>query len=256
MRPRRAAWVLASVLGASAVACSALLGLDDRTLRTNDGGVEASADGSACVDAGFCACSKHDFCEDFDSIKNVAELKTRWTNEIGFPPSPVAIPPSRTDLDPLTVVPPSPPNAFLARTEVKSGTGGLAAAFVQIDGTKLTTQLILGVKMSFLLRIDDFDEGDAGVQIKDSGIQQAIGVVELISPAGSNGVGLLLTENGGYVGYALNINDLAKASLAQGLPFYADKIAPPGAGFLPFTLLVAPRHSQELAGATRAVAWW
>ncbi len=251
MRTRRIAWVIASVLGASAVACSALLGLDDRTLRASDAGSDAVPDGpTTCVDAGFCACNKHDFCEDFDSIKNVAELKTRWTNEIGFPPSPVAIPPSRTDLDPLTVVPPSPPNAFLARTEVKSGTGGLAAAFVQIDGTKIKTQLILGVKVSFLLRIDALEPNDAGVQIKDSGIQEAVGVVELVSPTGSNGVGMLLTENGGFVGYALNINDLLKTSLAQGLPFYGSKISPPGSVFLPFTVIVAPRNSKELIGAT------
>lgn len=238
---------LSLVLGGGAIACSALLGLDERTLRASDASVDVTSESTGPCDGGYCACNPHDFCEDFDSLKAAADLKPRWKNSVGFPPSPAELN-GTMRLDPTTIVPPSPPNALLARTDVKQ-TGGLAAAFVQIDGQKLHSKPVIGLRLTVQVRIDLLDPADGAPPIKDSGIQEAVGVVELVSSAGSNGVGVLVTEEGGYIGYALHVNDLANATLAQGLPFASNKLVPPKPVFFPFTIIVGPRSSAGVLEA-------
>jgi hypothetical protein len=240
---RGAVVALASLLGGSAVACSALLGLDERTLRPADASTDGTVESGPC-DGGFCACHPHDFCEDFDSYKTANELKLRWTNQVGFPPSPTEFNGS-VRLDPTTVIPPSVPNALLTRTDLQSK-AAIAAAFVQLDGTKLHSETVVGLKLTFQLRVDLIDPQDGSAPIRDSGIREAIGVVELVSSSGAHGVGMLLTEEGGYVGYALNVNDLVNATLAQGVPFSDNRLVSPQPVFFPFTIVIAPRNSIEV----------
>ncbi len=248
MRARSLAVAASALLAVGAVACSALLGLDERTLRASDASTDAPSESTGPCDGGFCSCHPHDFCEDFDSYKNANELKFRWTNEVGFPPSPTEFNGS-VRLDPTTVLPPSPPNALLTRTDAKSQ-GALAGAWVQIDGPKLHPETIVGVKVTLQVRVDLLDPLDGSLPIKDSGIREAIGLVELVSANGANGVGILLTEEGGYVGYALHVNDLANATLAQGLQFSNNRLVAPQPIFFPFTIVIAPRNSIEVGNVT------
>lgn len=242
---RRAGVLVAMcIAGIGAAACSALLDLNERTLRSADASSDAPLDVSGPCDGGFCACHPHDFCEDFDTYTSPNELKQRWKNSVGFPASPVEYN-GQVRFDPTTLIPPSIPNALLTRTDAKDK-GALAAAFVQLDGQALHPENVIGIKLTVQVRIDLLDPEDGSAPIRDSGIHEAIGLVELISSTGANGVGVLLTEEGGYVGYAVNVNDLTKATLVQGLPFSIDKLVPPKPVFFPFTVIVAPRTSAEV----------
>ena len=247
MRLRRTVVALGVVgLGVSALACSAILGLEDRTLRQDAGGTDASppdADAASCNDAGFCACSQHDFCDDFDSYLATTEISKRWTNTLGYASPLQLFGTSRFDTtEPL----PSSPNALLVRTEVSQGKAGIASYFVQVDGKKLHTQPVVGVKVAMQLRIDAIDPADGSTPLVDGGGAELVSVMALVSGTASDGVGLLLSEVGGYVGYALNVNDVTKASIAQGLPFANNKLVVPAPLYFPFTVIVAPRNSPAI----------
>ncbi|HEX7602353.1 MAG TPA: hypothetical protein VF316_12145 [Polyangiaceae bacterium] len=236
-------------LGGGAVACSAILGLEERTLR-QDAGLDAAlpdADAASCEDAGFCACSKHDFCDDFDSYNAVSGISKRWTNALGYPPSVLIQGGATFDASGPAV---SPPNALQVRTDIVLGKAAAAAFFVQIDGRPLHSKPIVGVKVGLQLRVDAIDPADGSEPLADSGARELVTVMALVSGSSSDGVGLLLSDLGGYVGYAVNVNNLLNATVAQGLTFSENKLATTPAYFFPYTVIVAPRNSVEVAGVT------
>ena len=243
---RRALFVLGAVgLAVGGLACSAILGLEDRTLRRDAGLDAAPADAGtdACNDAGFCACSDHDFCEDFDSYLVTKDISKRWTNTLGYASPLQLFGTSRFD----TATPlPSSPNGLLVHTEVTFGKAGIAVYFVQVDGTKRHTLPIVGVKVTMQIRVDEIDPADGAPPLVDGGGSELVSVMALVSGTASDGVGLLLSEEGAYVGYALNVNDVSKASIAQGLRFATNKLALPSAPYFPFTVIVAPRNSVAI----------
>lgn len=248
-RARVLVMLFAVGLGGGALACGTILGLEERTLR-EDAGLDAAppdAGTDACVSEGFCACSQHDFCEDFDSYTKVGDISKRWTNTLGYPPT-VEFQGSSTFDGSSPAA--SPPNALQVRTDLAFGKAGAAARIIQIDGRPLHKEPIIGVKVTLLLRVDALDPDDAAGLIGDSGSRELVSVMALVSGSASDGVGVLLSENGGYVGYALNVNDLTKTSVAQGLVFSTNRLVPPSPIFLPFTVIVAPRNSAQVGNVT------
>ena len=246
--------ILALGLAAGGVACGALLGLEDRTLR--DAGLDldagdAQVDSPLCRDSGFCACSLHDFCEDFDQYKTAQELGSKgtlWNNTIGYP-SNFEIPPSALSFDYATVSPPSLPNALLAHLEVNSGKAGVAILFGQVDPKVRHQNPVIGVEVRMEMLVDSLLPDDANTPFADSGALLLDDVLAIVDPVSSDGVGIALSDVGGFIGYALNVNTFTKTSLAQGAQF-TDKAVPPKPVFLPFRVVVAPRQSIEVGAGT------
>ncbi|HEX7600266.1 MAG TPA: hypothetical protein VF316_01630, partial [Polyangiaceae bacterium] len=248
---RRITIVALMSASAAVLACTALTNLSGLSGDggSGDGGSDAAppdAD-AGCNDAGFCACSKHDFCEDFDSYASVTDISQRWTNAVGYPPS-IQLQGSST-FDAATPAV-SLPNALQVRTEVVFGKAAASTYFVQVDGRPKHTLPIIGVKVTFQLRVDAIDPVDGAAPGVDGGASELVSVMSLISAAQSEGVGILLTEQGGYVGYALDLNNLLNSTVARGLAFTANKLALPAPPFFPFTVIVAPRNSNEVGGFT------
>lgn len=251
----RARIVIGSALAIGAgVACSEILGLQDRTLRdggatdaiANDAATEAAP---SCNDAGWCACHPHDFCDDFDSYQSVQELKKNWKSSAY--PSTVSVG-GALSLDSVTSTPPSSPNALLARTGIPNLLGdklAAAAAITQLDGTMLHGggKPIIGLALEISMRVDEISP-DGGAPLLDSGVYMTDAIIAIANPKTNDGVGVAFSEADGYIGYALNI--LGGGSIAQGSPFLHYKPAQPLAIFQHMRIVVAERKSIQVSDLT------
>ncbi len=241
--------LIAIAAATAAIACSALLGLEDHTLRDAGVPIDASADAidasTSCTNSGWCACHPHDFCDDFDSYKSAQELKTKWKNS-GYPGT-IELGGSLT-LDSLTTTPPSPPNALLARTGVPSFLGGtklaLAGATTLLDGKPLHTAPIIGIALEFSIRVD-YIYPDGSAPIRDSGAYLIDGIMAVVNPKTNNGAGIAFSEEDGYIGYVLDVLS-SKGSLAQGSGFLHYKPAVTIPIFQHIRVVIAQRKSKQL----------
>lgn len=256
---KRALVAFASLsVGASAIACSALLGLQDRTLR--DGGLDVAVDAAsddaapdaAPCDAGFCACHPHDFCDDFDEYTKVDDLSKHWTNTLGYP-SPLQLG-GTLSFDSLTTAAPSLPYALLANTSIDTGSSlklSVATAFAEVDSAQLGKANVIGVIISAEIRLDQLDPADGSTPLDDAGDRMAVSTLALISsngPGGQNsGVGITLSEQGGYLGYALGVSTTGTSTLAQGRLFESKFVYKQ---FLPIRVVVGKRSSSAIGAAT------
>ena len=236
----------------TAIACSAILGLQDRTLR--DGGTPDAGPGDvtsetaqSCNDAGFCACNPHDFCDDFDSYKNVADMANKWSSpSFGQPTLSVG---GVVSFDGLTTVPPSPPNALLTQSGIPnplSSKLAAAVAITQLNGKKSHQKPIIGLVLEVMIRPDVIDP-DGSAPILDSGNFILDAIIAIAHPLSKNGVGIALSENGGYIGYGLDLLN-PNGSIAQGSVFLSYKPVQPIVAFENLRVIVAQRKSAALNG--------
>lgn len=199
---------------APSLACEAILGLHDRTLR--DGGADVAVDATAC-DGAQCACG-HAFCDDFDSYKVVQDIQNHWTVP-GVQSSLLQLNGTLT-LDPnaTTIPTPSPPNALLTTVSLPNPLQGGGFVITQVDAS---TASPAGVHIRLFLNVVAIDPSDAAPPILDSGATMLGAILAVVDFTTKNGVGIALSEQGGYVGYALDLLQ-AGSRIAQGKQFYFD----------------------------------
>ena len=197
---------------APSLACEAILGLHDRTLR--DSGTDGAED-AACEGA-MCACGPHAFCENFDTYGSLQDLAKTWTVP-GVQNSVIQLNGTVTLDTPTTVLPPSTPNALLTTVSLKSLQG---AGFVmtQVDAA---TPNVAGIHIKAQILIKALDPADGAPPLLDGGDELFGGILAVVDFTSKNGVGVALSERGGYVGYGLDILT-AGSRLVQGKQFYFD----------------------------------
>ncbi len=250
MRARAIVVAIASVT----IACSAILGLQDRTLR--DGGAVDAGPGDvvsevaqSCNDAGFCACHPHDFCDDFDSYSTTTDMAKKWSSmQYSSPTLSVG---GLVSFDGLTTVPPSPPNALLTQTGIPNTFStklAAAVAITQLDGKKTHTKPIIGLALEVLLRADIIDP-DGSAPILDSGNFVLDAIIAIAHPVSKDGVGIAVSENGAYIGYGLDLLN-PNGSIGQGAQFLNYKPVQPIVIFQHLRVIVAQRKSAALNGVT------
>ena len=225
---------------APSLACEAILGLHDRTLR--DGGADVAAD--AACDGEQCACSPHAFCDNFDNYKSVQDIQQHWSVP-SFQNSIFQLGGTVTLDNSTLVVPPSSPNALLTTVTLPTPLQGAGFIMTQVDAS---TGSVAGVHVAFSLRVVAIDPADGAPTLLDSGDQMFGGILALIDFTTKNGVGIALSERGGYVGYALDVLTVG-SRLAQGKQFYFDN---PNTlnqlnQYVPIEVYVAQRSAIKLA---------
>ncbi|HSQ63655.1 MAG TPA: hypothetical protein VLM85_10595 [Polyangiaceae bacterium] len=230
----------AAVCAGSLAACDVLLGLHDRTLEGEDAAADA-ADATAC-DGDFCACHPHDFCEDFDPYSQLPDLESRWQVP-GFGTSIYQLGGSVALDNGNVVQPPSRPNALatavLLQPPISQGAGFIMGQFPAPDAGGP----VVGVAINLQMLVTHMDPLDGATPVLDSGVLLFGGVLALVNATSKNGVGITMSEQGVYVGYALNVLT-AGARLAQGKQFFnLDPVFP---SYVPMQLLVAKRSSKAL----------
>jgi hypothetical protein len=198
---------------APSLACEAILGLHDRTIR--DAGSDVVAADAAC-DGAECACG-HAFCDNFDSYKTVQDIQQHWSVP-GFQNSIFQLGGSVSLDNGGTIPPPSSPNALLTTVTLPIELQGAGFIMTQVDAS---TASVAGVHVAFSLRVVAIDPADGAPQLLDSGATMFGSILALVDFTSKNGVGIALTEQGGYVGYALDVLQ-AGSRLAQGKQFYFD----------------------------------
>jgi hypothetical protein len=226
--------------------CEAILGLHDRTL--SDGGSDALVasdvvDASAC-DGEFCACHPHAFCDDFDFYNVPADLQTRWQIP-GVTNTVLALGGSLAIDNSTTVLPPTPPNALLSTVLLPTELQGAGVVAGQVDANiPNPTGIIVTVQM----RVVSLDPADGATPILDSGVMLFGAVLAALNFTTKNGVGVALSEQGAYVGYALDVLS-TNARLAQGKQFINfDPASVPA--YAQLQLIVARRSSKAVSNAT------
>lgn len=198
---------------APSLACEAILGLHDRTLRDGGGDVVV-VDASSC-DGAQCACT-HAFCDNFDSYKTVQDIQQHWS--VPSVQNSLLQLNGTLTLDPSTVeVPPTPPNALLTTVNLPNPLQGAGFVIAQVDASAPPA----GVHIAFLLNVVALDPSDAAPPILDGGASMLGAILALVDFTSKNGVGIALSEQGGYVGYALDLLQ-AGSRIAQGKQFYFD----------------------------------
>ena len=191
-------------------ACEAILGLHDRTLR--DAGADVAVDAS--MQEGGCG---HAFCDNFDSYKTVQDIQQHWSVP-GFQNAIFQLGGTVTLDNSTTILPPSQPNALLTTVDLATPIQGAGFIMTQVDASAAS---VAGVHVAVNLRVVGIDPADGAPPLLDSGATMFGGILELIDFTSKNGVGIALTEQGGYVGYALDVLQ-AGSRLAQGKQFYFD----------------------------------
>ncbi|HEX4473587.1 MAG TPA: hypothetical protein VH142_00845 [Polyangiaceae bacterium] len=203
--------LLFAVLATSS--CEAILDLHDRVLR--DAGSDVVVADAAC-DGEQCSCG-HAFCDNFDSYKTVQDIQQRWSVP-GFQNSILQLGGTVTLDNSGTIPPPSSPNALLTTVSLPIELQGAGFIMTQVDAS---TASVAGIHVAFSLRVVGIDPADGAPPLLDSGAMMFGGILALVDFTSKNGVGIALTEQGGYVGYALDVLQ-AGSRLAQGKQFYFD----------------------------------
>lgn len=207
---KRALLAIAAVAPTLA-ACEAILGLHDRTLR--DGGADVALDATAC-DGEFCACNPHAFCDDFDPYTNVQDLQKKWQVP-GFSSSIFQLGGTVTLDNSTAILPPTLPNGLLTTVSLPIELQGAGFVMTQVDAQAPN---VIGVHVTVRLRVVAMDPADGAPPILDSGVALFGGILALADLTSKNGVGIALSEQGGYVGYALDLLTPGMR-LAQGKEF-------------------------------------
>ncbi len=197
------------------VACEAILGLHDRTLR-DSGTNDAALDATAC-DGEFCACSQHAFCDDFDPYTTVQDLQNRWQVP-GFSSSIFQLGGTVALDNSTNVLPPTLPNALLTTVSLPIELQGAGFVMTQVDAQAPN---VVGVHVTVRLRVVALNPADGAPPVLDSGVTLFGGILALADLTSKNGVGIALSEQGGYVGYALDLLTPG-TRLAQGKQFLPD----------------------------------
>ncbi len=195
----------------SLAACEAILGLHDHTLR--DAGEDVALDASKC-DGDFCACSQHAFCDDFDPYTTIQDLQGHWSVP-GFT-SPILQLNGSVAIDtPTTILPPTRPNALLASVTLPIPLQGAGFAMTQVDAQ---TPNVVGIHVSMQIHVVALEAADGAPPVLDSGVGIFGGILAIADLTSKNGVGIALADQGGYLGYALDLLT-AGTRLAQGKQF-------------------------------------
>jgi hypothetical protein len=122
-------------------------------------------------------------------------------------------------LDPNTImIPPTPPNALMTTVNLPNELQGAGFVITQVDAS---TASPAGVHVSFLLNVVALDPTDGAPVLVDSGATMLGAILAVVDFNTKNGVGIALSEQGGYVGYALDLLQ-AGSRIAQGKQFYFD----------------------------------
>ena len=181
-RRRRLLGIAAAGLAASAFACSAILGIDEKPLRAEadastladaadaaDASAEATCDPSAVVGCGG-ACP-HDFCDDFDGDGQAPA--TRWKPPAGFE-NPIIQGDSGVS---LTTPGNTPPTSLLAST---SSTGSTSFSIL-VDQLTLADRhagkTFDGVRVAIDLRVDALTFTGKGGPVEDAGAATVLGLL-------------------------------------------------------------------------------
>jgi hypothetical protein len=221
-------------------ACEAILGLHDRTLRDAGGETFDASDATAC-DGEFCACTPHSFCDDFDFYNTTQDLKTRW-----------AVPSFGTTLElggslsfdgGTDVLAPTPPNVLAARVFLETP---LSAAGILVGLFDATAPNIVGIHVTVRVLPLAITPGDGGTEVTpDSGIYLFGGILALVDSTTKNGVGIALSEQGAYTGYALDVLS-PNARLAQGKQFLNVNPSTIAQEYMQLDLVVAKHSSKSI----------
>jgi hypothetical protein len=223
---------------ATTSSCEVILGLHDRTLR--DAGVDA-ADATACDGA---ECCTHAFCDNFDTYASVQDLQKHWSVP-GFQNSILQLGGTVAIDNSQTFTPPTQPNALLTTVFLQTPLQGAGFVMTQVDASVAN---VVGVHVSFQLHIAALDPADGAPAFLDSGATMFGGVLAIIDFTSKNGVGIALSEQGGYVGYALDLLQ-AGSRLAQGKQFYFEnpKTLNQLGAYVPVELYAAKRSAITLS---------
>jgi hypothetical protein len=193
---------------APTLACEAILGLHDRTLR------DAGEPDVAVVEEAGCG---HAFCDNFDTYKTIQDIPQHWSvpsiqNSVFQLNGTVLLDTSGA------IVPPSQPNALQATVSLPNPLQGAGFIVTQVDAS---TPSPAGVHIAFRLNVVALDPTDGAPPILDGGATMLGAILAVVDFTSKNGVGIALSELGGFVGYALDLFQ-AGSRIAQGKQFYFD----------------------------------
>lgn len=230
-----------------AVACSALLGLEERRLTPNaEGGAPEDA---GVGDTGPSPCkgaARHAFCEDFDDIDTPFDaaigLWSRWGYLQGYVgDSPLAGSSMTIETDPGLR---TPPHDLRVDVKVPTLINNNVAVGMMLHQAKTDDPTVLGIDVRMLVRVDRFDPQADAATLLDSGEQLIGGTVALANPDTNNGLAVVWTSTGAILGYATGLATL-QSRFAQGSTFWP--YGPVRGAWLPLRLVVAPRTHATLA---------
>lgn len=223
--------------------CEAILGLHDHVLAdagaTDANAIDAALDATTC-DGDFCACHPHDFCDDFDPYTSVDQLQNHWQVP-GFSSSTIQLGGSLTLDNGTSVVPPSPPNALLSTVLLPNELQGAGFVMSEMDAS---ADAIVGVHLQVRFRAVSIEPTDGAPPILDSGVALFGAVLAVVNATTKNGVGIAMSEQGAYLGYALDVLAVG-ARLVQGKQFLElnpDTLTE----YTELDLIVAKRSSKAL----------
>ncbi len=223
------------------VSCETILGLHDHTLADAGETTDAAPIDATTCDGDFCACHPHDFCDDFDPYSSVNDLQMHWQVP-GFSSSTIELGGSLSLDNGTNILPPSPPNALLATVLLPNELQGAGFVMSQLDASVAN---VVGVHASVRFRAVAIDPADGAPPILDSGIALFGAVLAMVDFTTKNGVGIALSEQGAYLGYALDVLSIG-ARLAQGKQFLSLNPETINGEYTELDLIVAKRSSKAL----------
>lgn len=246
----RRAWLAAlGALLVGAVACSAILGLEERTLVGSDGGEAGPPADAGAPDTGPSPCvgAEHAFCEDFDDVDTsfdaAVALWKRWGYLQGvIGDSPLAGSSMTIETDPALHTPPHDLRVDVTLPTVLNNNLGVG---ILLHQSITTDPSVIGLEVRMLLRMDRYEPGEEGGTLLDSGERLIGGTVALANPDTNNGVAILWTSSAAYLGYATGLTTLT-SRFAQGDTFWP--YGPVRGSWLPLRLVIAPKDHPKLAG--------
>lgn len=254
---RRRVVLLALASSAAASGCGLLLGVDERPYRPGDtpdaalfdgpvadAPVASAPDVEATTPRRFCVGDAHAFCDDFDDYGGDASaLYARWD----FLPQPPLIEGGLALVDGAV----SPPFALLAQATAPPlpglGKASIAAILKEVrdDGVAPVT----GVSVQFQLNVRTIEPSPDAEPLPDMAAQLVGVVFSLIDKESQEGVGVLVSRNGAYLGYAANV--FVSGAFASGQSFLPG--SPVTRFFLPLRVVVTRRNARVIGDPSRCV---
>lgn len=245
---RAAAWTLVTFAFLGAAACTAILGLEERTLVAPLDGEAGPAD-AGVVDTGPSPCftgAGHAFCEDFDDLEGSFDAALALWQRWGYLQGMVGDSPFTGSVMTLQTDPTlnTPPHDLRVDVTLPTTLGTQLGLGMLLHQSLTDDPSVVGLEVRMLLRMDQYEpSADAGT-VLDSGERLVGGTIALANPDTNNGVAVVWTSNGAYLGFATGLTTLS-SRFAQGSPFWP--YGPVLRKWLPLRIVVAPRNHPSLA---------
>lgn len=245
---RAAAWILGTFALLGGAACTAILGLEERTLVAASDGEAGPAD-AGVADTGPSPCfvgAGHAFCEDFDDLNGSFDAAIALWQRWGYLQGTVGDSPFTGSVMTIETDPAlhTPPHDLRVDVTLPTALGtGLGLGMLLHQSVTMDPSVI-GLEVRMLLRMDRYEPSAEAGTLLDSGERLIGGTIALANPDTNNGVAIVWTSTAADLGFATGLTTVS-SRFAQGSTFWP--FGPVLRQWLPLRIVVAPTNHPSLA---------